>query len=57
MLSFLAARTERIQIGTGVLFLPYRHPLATAKAIATIDALSEGRVLLGVGVGWIVITI
>ena len=53
VLSFLAARTERIQIGTGVLILPYRHPLATAKAIATIDALSEGRVLLGVGVGWL----
>jgi probable F420-dependent oxidoreductase len=51
--SFMAARTERIQIGTGVLILPYRHPLATAKAIATIDALSEGRVLLGVGVGWL----
>ena len=53
VLSFLAARTESIQIGTGVLILPYRHPLATAKAIATIDALSAGRVLFGVGVGWL----
>jgi probable F420-dependent oxidoreductase len=53
VLSFLAARTERIQVGTGVLILPYRHPLATAKAVATIDALSGGRVLFGVGVGWL----
>lgn len=53
VLSFLAARTERVQIGTGVLVLPYRHPVATAKAIATIDQLSGGRVLFGVGVGWL----
>jgi probable F420-dependent oxidoreductase len=53
VLAYLAARTERVQIGTGVLIGPYRHPLATAKAIATIDALSDGRVLFGVGVGWL----
>jgi probable F420-dependent oxidoreductase len=53
VLSFLAARTERVRIGTGVLVLPYRHPVATAKAIATIDQLSGGRVLFGVGVGWL----
>ncbi len=53
MLTFLAARTQRVQIGTGVLVLPYRHPVATAKAIATIDQLSGGRVLFGVGVGWL----
>ena len=53
VLSYLAARTERVQIGTGVLVLPYRHPVATAKAIATIDQLSAGRVLFGVGVGWL----
>ena len=53
VLSFLAARTERVQIGTGVLVLPYRHPVATAKAVATIDQLSGGRVLFGVGVGWL----
>ena len=52
VLAYLAARTEHIALGTGVLILPYRHPLATAKAVATIDALSDGRVLLGVGVGW-----
>lgn len=53
VLTYLAARTERVRIGTGVLVLPYRHPLATAKAIATIDQLSGGRVLFGVGVGWL----
>ena len=53
VLSFLAARTERVRIGTGVLVLPYRHPVATAKAIATIDVLSGGRVTFGVGVGWL----
>jgi probable F420-dependent oxidoreductase len=53
VLTYLAARTERVQIGTGVLVLPYRHPVATAKAIATIDQLSGGRVLFGVGVGWL----
>jgi probable F420-dependent oxidoreductase len=53
VLSYLAARTERVQIGTGVLILPYRHPVATAKAIATIDVLSGGRVLFGVGAGWL----
>ncbi len=53
VLTFLAARTERVKIGTGVLVLPYRHPVATAKAIATIDVLSGGRVLFGIGVGWL----
>ena len=53
VLAFLAARTTRVQIGTGVLVLPYRHPVATAKAVATVDQLSGGRVLFGVGVGWL----
>jgi probable F420-dependent oxidoreductase len=53
VLAFLAARTERVLIGTGVLVLPYRHPVATAKAVATVDQLSGGRVLFGVGVGWL----
>lgn len=53
VLSFLAARTSRVRIGTGVLVLPYRHPVAVAKAIATVDQLSAGRVLFGVGVGWL----
>lgn len=51
-LAWLAARTERIGLGTGVLNLPYRAPLPTAKALATVQELSQGRALLGVGVGW-----
>src|SRR5712671_2054275 len=51
-LAFLAAATTRIGLGTGVLVLPYRPPLATAKWVATIQELSAGRLLLGVGVGW-----
>jgi probable F420-dependent oxidoreductase len=52
LLAYLAAHTERIGLGTGVLNLPYRPPLPTAKALATIQELSGGRLLLGVGVGW-----
>ena len=51
-LAFLAAASERIGLGTGVLNLPYRAPLPTAKAIATIQELSGGRLRLGVGLGW-----
>jgi probable F420-dependent oxidoreductase len=51
-LAWLAAATERIGLGTGVLVLPYRPPLLTAKWVATIQELSGGRMRLGVGVGW-----
>lgn len=51
-LAFLASATQRIGLGTGVLVLPYRPALATAKATATIQELSGGRLLLGVGAGW-----
>jgi probable F420-dependent oxidoreductase len=51
-LAFLAGATARIGLGTGVINLPYRPPLPTAKAIATLQELSGGRLLLGVGVGW-----
>lgn len=51
-LAWLAGRTERIGLGTGVLILPYRPALPTAKAIATVQELSGGRLLLGVGIGW-----
>ena len=51
-LAFVAGATERVGIGTGVLDLPYRPPLPTAKWVASIQELSEGRLLLGVGVGW-----
>ena len=51
-LAFLAAATSRIGLGTGVLNLPYRAALPTAKTIATVQELSAGRLLLGVGLGW-----
>ncbi|GAB2644043.1 LLM class F420-dependent oxidoreductase [Nocardia goodfellowii] len=51
-LAFIAAATERILLGTGVLLLPYRHPVVLAKQLATIDVLSKGRMrLLTVGLG------
>jgi len=50
-LAYLAGITERIALGTGVLVLPHRRPLATAKWVASIQELSGGRMLLGVGVG------
>lgn len=51
-LAWLAGCTDSIHLGTGVLVLPYRPALATAKWIATIQELSGGRMLLGVGIGW-----
>jgi len=51
-LAYLAACTQEIGLGTGVLNIPYRAPLPTAKAIATVQELSGGRLSVGVGVGW-----
>jgi probable F420-dependent oxidoreductase len=51
-LAWLAALTSRIGLATGVLILPYRPPLPTAKWIATVQELSGGRLKLGVGAGW-----
>lgn len=50
--TYLATITERIQVGTSVLVIPYRNPVHTAKALATADYLSGGRVILGAGIGW-----
>ncbi len=52
VMSFLAGVTERPAIGSSVLVMPYRNPILTAKMVATLDLMSGGRVILGVGVGW-----
>jgi len=51
-LAWLAGITQKVEIGTTVTILPYRHPLQTARMAANIDQLSGGRFILGVGVGW-----
>ncbi len=50
--TYLLTITQKIQVGTSVLVIPYRNPVHTAKALATADYLSGGRVILGAGVGW-----
>ena len=52
VLTYLAGRTRRVLLGTSVLVLPYRQPLVVAKQWATLDALSGGRTILGVGAGF-----
>ncbi len=49
----VAARTQRIKIGSSVLILPMHHPVETAKQIASLDHFSKGRFIFGVGVGWL----
>src|SRR3989440_8232098 len=53
LLGWLAHATRKIKLGTSVLVVPYRNPLVTAKILATIDQLAGGRLLLGIGVGWL----
>ncbi len=50
-LTWVAARTERVRIGTAVLVLPFRHPVVAAKQLATLDQLTGGRLVVGVGIG------
>ena len=52
-LTCAAAAMQRVRLGTSVLVLPLRYPVHLAKEVATLDLLSEGRVILGAGVGWL----
>jgi probable F420-dependent oxidoreductase len=52
-LTYLAARTETVRLGTAMLLLPQRNPVYVAKEVSTLDWLSGGRVDLGIGVGWL----
>jgi probable F420-dependent oxidoreductase len=51
-MSFLAGATRRIRFATSVMIAPYRNPIITAKMLASLDVLSSGRVIVGLGVGW-----
>ncbi len=52
LMAFIAGKTERLRLVSSIMVIPYRNPILTAKALATIDVLSGGRVTVGVGVGW-----
>jgi probable F420-dependent oxidoreductase len=51
--TFMAAVTSRLRFGTDIYVLPLRHPMVSARAVATLDVLSKGRITLGVGLGWL----
>ncbi len=52
-LAYVAAASERIKLATGILIVPQRNPVILAKELATLDRMSGGRLLLGIGVGWL----
>ena len=52
LLAFLAGQTSKIRLVASVIIVPYRSPLLAAKALATLDVLSQGRLVIGIGVGW-----
>ena len=51
-LGFLTSITDKVQLGTSIILIPLRDPMILAKQIATLDSLSKGRIVLGVGIGW-----
>ncbi|WP_236792285.1 LLM class F420-dependent oxidoreductase [Amycolatopsis sp. GM8] len=53
LLSFMAATTKSLKVGTGVCLVPEHHPLVLAKAVSTLDNFSGGRMLFGIGTGWL----
>lgn len=52
-MAYVGGQTSRIKLGTGILILPQHNPVITAKQVATLDRMTGGRVLLGIGVGWL----
>jgi probable F420-dependent oxidoreductase len=52
-LTFMAAHTTRIRLGTGIIILPQRNPLVLAKELASLDVLSQGRLIFGIGIGYL----
>jgi probable F420-dependent oxidoreductase len=52
-LTYLAGQTRRVRLGTGIIILPQRNPLVLAKELASLDVLSGGRLIFGVGVGYL----
>src|SRR5262245_54448619 len=52
-LAYAAAVTKTLRLATGILILPQRHPIYVAKEVASLDVLSHGRVILGIGIGWL----
>ena len=52
-LAWVASATRRLKLGTGILILPQHNPVILAKTLASLDRLSGGRMLLGIGVGWV----
>jgi len=52
-LAFVAAHTQRLKLGTGIIILPQRNPLVLAKQLASVDVLSNGRLIFGLGIGYL----
>ena len=52
-LAYVAANTTTLQLATGISLLPERHPVMYAKEVATLDSMSNGRLMLGIGIGWL----
>lgn len=52
-LAFAAANTTSLKLATGISLLPERHPVTYAKEVATLDSMSGGRLMLGIGIGWL----